>query len=131
MSYNKTNWQTGDIVTAEKLNKIEDGIENVSGGGGLLVETEYVTDVGEYNDNGFKTIMDADDIYDAYKAGSSVVFHFEGLPESGSYVSEGYISITGYYPDSAGYALYLSASPNWLGNITIEDEKIFFAIYSD
>ena len=90
MSYNKTNWQTGDIVTAEKLNKIEDGIENVSGGGGgLLVETEYVTDVGEYNDNGFKTIMDADDIYDAYKAGSSVVFHFEGLPESGGYVSEG------------------------------------------
>ena len=29
MSYNKTTWQTGDIVTAEKLNNIENGIENV------------------------------------------------------------------------------------------------------
>ena len=28
MSYEKTTWQTGDIVTAEKLNNIENGIEN-------------------------------------------------------------------------------------------------------
>ena len=26
--YNKTNWATGDIVTADKLNNIEDGIAN-------------------------------------------------------------------------------------------------------
>lgn len=28
MSYNPTNWQTGDTVTAEKLNKLEGGVEN-------------------------------------------------------------------------------------------------------
>lgn len=28
MSYNKTTWATGDIVTAEKLNNIENGITN-------------------------------------------------------------------------------------------------------
>lgn len=28
MSYNKTTWQTGDVITAEKLNNIEEGIEN-------------------------------------------------------------------------------------------------------
>lgn len=28
--YVKTNWQTGDIITAEKLNHIEDGIANNS-----------------------------------------------------------------------------------------------------
>ena len=28
MSYNPTNWQTGDTVTAEKLNKLESGVEN-------------------------------------------------------------------------------------------------------
>lgn len=27
MSYEKTSWQTGDTVTAEKLNKLEDGVE--------------------------------------------------------------------------------------------------------
>lgn len=30
MSYEKTTWATGDVVTAEKLNKLEDGIENIS-----------------------------------------------------------------------------------------------------
>ena len=35
MSYNPTNWSTGDIVSAEKLNKIEHGIvEAASSGGG-------------------------------------------------------------------------------------------------
>lgn len=30
MSYTPTNWQTGDTVTAEKLNKMEQGIENAN-----------------------------------------------------------------------------------------------------
>ena len=34
MTYEKTNWITGDIITAEKLNKIENGIEDASGGSG-------------------------------------------------------------------------------------------------
>ena len=29
MSYTKTTWQTGDTVTAEKLNNIENGIEDI------------------------------------------------------------------------------------------------------
>lgn len=28
MTYNKTTWQTGDVITADKLNNIEDGIYN-------------------------------------------------------------------------------------------------------
>lgn len=34
MSYVKTTWKDGDVITAEKLNKIENGIEAASGGGG-------------------------------------------------------------------------------------------------
>ena len=30
--YIKTEWNTGDIITADKLNNIEDGIANISGG---------------------------------------------------------------------------------------------------
>ena len=32
MSYTKTNWQTGDVITAEKLNKLENGVEAASNG---------------------------------------------------------------------------------------------------
>lgn len=38
MSYDKQNWQTGDVITANKLNHIEDGIAN---GGGVLVINAY------------------------------------------------------------------------------------------
>lgn len=30
MAYESTNWQTGDIVTADKLNNMEVGIEEIS-----------------------------------------------------------------------------------------------------
>ena len=36
MSYDKTTWQSGDVITAVKLNNIEDGIANASGGSSLL-----------------------------------------------------------------------------------------------
>lgn len=31
MAYEKTNWQTGDIVSSERLNKIEQGIYDAPG----------------------------------------------------------------------------------------------------
>lgn len=34
MSYTPTEWKTGDIVTAEKLNKLEEGVASGGGGGG-------------------------------------------------------------------------------------------------
>ena len=34
MAYEKTVWNTGDIVTAEKLNNLENGVASASGGGG-------------------------------------------------------------------------------------------------
>lgn len=41
MAYTPTEWQSGDIVTSEKLNKIENGIAGAGGGagGGVLVAT--------------------------------------------------------------------------------------------
>ena len=37
MSYEPTVWQTGDTVTAEKLNKLEQGVANA---GGILIVTQ-------------------------------------------------------------------------------------------
>lgn len=39
MSYEPTNWKSGDTVTSAKLNKMEQGIANAGGGGGVLIVT--------------------------------------------------------------------------------------------
>ena len=39
MSYEPTNWKNGDIVTADKLNKLEQGVASAGGGGGVLIVT--------------------------------------------------------------------------------------------
>ena len=46
MSYEKQTWNTGDIITAEKLNHIENGISESSSGGSDLPEIES-TDKGK------------------------------------------------------------------------------------
>ena len=42
MSYTKTNWRDGDVITAAKMNKIENGIESANSGsgsgGGRIIE---------------------------------------------------------------------------------------------
>ena len=37
MSYIKTTWETGDVITAEKLNKMEDGIESAGGDDSVFI----------------------------------------------------------------------------------------------
>ena len=53
MAYQKQNWQTGETITAQKLNHIEDGISNNTGGGSsdnvLTVEAYF-----DSSDNRFK-----------------------------------------------------------------------------
>lgn len=48
MSYTKTNWQTGDVITAEKLNKIENGVEAASNSGSG--SGDFVKITAEYED---------------------------------------------------------------------------------
>lgn len=43
MSYDKNTWQSGDVITAVKLNNIEDGIANASGGSGGDITEASVT----------------------------------------------------------------------------------------
>jgi len=42
MSYVKNTWQTGDVVTAEKLNHLEDGVASASSGGGGAGVAGYI-----------------------------------------------------------------------------------------
>lgn len=41
MSYTPTNWQSGDVVNAEKLNKLEQGVANAGGGGFFVLNAVY------------------------------------------------------------------------------------------
>lgn len=51
MSYTPTEWKTGDVITAEKLNNIESGIVNAGGGSGdafiVNAEVELSVTTGE------------------------------------------------------------------------------------
>ena len=48
-NYTPTEWKNGDIITAEKMNKIQQAIENLStGGGGTILDALSVTENGTY-----------------------------------------------------------------------------------
>lgn len=77
--------------TNELIHKITDQVEPSGGGGGALIEEFTWTDSGY--ETGYYSTDDAEDIFDAYKAGKTVIFHF---PEnSNSQLDEAYITLLG------------------------------------
>ena len=83
MGYNKTTWQTGDTVTAEKLNNMENGIENATNKVVVLLVDEY--NFGEANQENYMPAF--------FDAGNNLVSH-QAMME---YLNSGYqiICITG------------------------------------
>lgn len=69
MAYTPTEWQSGDIVTSEKLNKIENGIASTGGGGVMYVTISYDEVDGEPVYSADKTI---DEIIAAVQSGHDV-----------------------------------------------------------
>ena len=72
MAYEKNNWQSGDVVTSEKLNHLEDGVSNA---GGTLV-------IGGFSNNQYGNVTGTSDktwqeIHDALAAGKEciAIFH--------------------------------------------------------
>lgn len=62
MSYTPTEWNTGDIVTAEKLNKLENGVAGGSGDGNFIVNILFdETTHGATLDKTWQEIKDATD----------------------------------------------------------------------
>lgn len=58
MSYTPTEWNTGDIVTAEKLNNLESGVLSASGGGSFVIGVTSENDTDTL-DKTWKEIHDA------------------------------------------------------------------------
>ena len=66
MSYVATNWATGDVITAEKLNNIENGIVNNS------IYMVNVTNI-DYSNNTFTCDKTWNEIKTAYESGRHVI----------------------------------------------------------
>lgn len=73
MAYEKTTWSTGDVVTAEKLNKLEDGVQNVG-------DSTFVVNV-EFGVNGFICDKTWAEILNAGTNGESIVLVLKGANE--------------------------------------------------
>lgn len=71
MAYTPTEWQTGDIVTAEKLNKMEGGIENAGGGGNLVATVTF-----NESENYFTLDKSWQDIKAVFDAGGVVMARY-------------------------------------------------------
>lgn len=70
MSYNKTTWATGDIVTAEKLNNIENGIVNNN-----IYMVSVISNVDESTEDETLTLNKTwQEIFDAAQSGRLVKF---------------------------------------------------------
>ena len=71
MAYTPTNWQDGDVITAEKMNKLEQGV--AEGGGGVLLVNVTET----------SSTFTADKTYDevdaAVEAGKMVYLVYNGF----------------------------------------------------
>lgn len=80
MAYEPTNWQTGDVVTAEKLNNIESGI---SANESIIVTfPPTYTDGGQYNVY-LTSDLTSTEVINGYKMGKPVIFH---IPEIEGYI---------------------------------------------
>ena len=73
MAYTPTQWETGDTITAEKLNKIESGIEGATNDGGVLL-----INVVHDEDTGITTLDKTwKEIHDAFIQGLSCITYLE------------------------------------------------------
>lgn len=87
MAYEKQTWTNGDLITAEKLNHIEDGI--AQGGGGVLTVIETVTEDAHGNevrtlDKTYNEIASADAvrIKSVGSKGLTVFYTINGMAEN-------------------------------------------------
>ena len=93
MNYNKTTWQTDDVITAEKLNKLENGIVN---NGALIVNCTEQQDESLILDKTWQ------EIWDAYYSGRNVIIYDEdGL---------GLYNLIYIHASQDDYSLYITGS---------------------
>lgn len=87
MAYEKTIWATGDVVTAEKLNHMEEGIE--AGGGGNYFDVELSVALTESGGSAFTCNRTYAELEAAIENGSVFRVWFNNVQSEGSRPSIG------------------------------------------
>lgn len=76
MSYEKTNWKTGDVITSEKLNKMEEGIAEAGGSGSVSIVSLPIEETHIINSSSNAEVKSLNktygQIYNALKNGANV-----------------------------------------------------------
>ena len=93
MSYTPTEWKSGDVVTSAKLNKLEQGVADATGGGGTL---EVVAGTTTPND-----------VMQAFEAGKRIytIYVPEDAPDVSVYIDLTQITITKTGGEPTGWGL--------------------------
>lgn len=80
MAYVKTNWKTGDTITADKLNNIENGIASSGGDGGALITEPTCTE----NPDGYTIDFNItfNEIKNAYLSSKNIIASYPSETEN-------------------------------------------------
>jgi len=100
MSYEPTVWAANDVITAAKMNKIEQGIENSSGGGSLIVNVieESATNGGTRgasNNSTYRFNKTAGEVINAINNGAVVWLFGEAADEEAGITAQNKSLLTG------------------------------------
>ena len=114
MSYEKNIWKTGDIVTSEKLNHMEEGIESGGGSGGGVLVVPMTVDESTQGLTFQKTWKE---IFDAIAGGSFVIGAMHDTEGAVQY------TITELYPDAGRYVLNFVIGGDTLSSAYAEAEN--------
>lgn len=128
MSYTPTNWATGDVITAEKLNNMENGIANAGSGtsAGNAVVFEF-TATYDLQSHSYSVATDVtfEEVKSAFLAGKLCIAHIVEsqddikdivLNSKGVYNVEGTITTMGLgNNNSLSISYYVFSGDEWSG----------------
>lgn len=97
MDYTKTNWQSGDVITAEKLNNMENGIEDASAAGANVIIVPMTVE-----NNRLVMRLTSKEVYDYTAAGKYVVVYVEE-EEAGELIFRFFPLVSAFHFPSGAY----------------------------
>lgn len=115
MAYDKQTWVSGEVITATKLNHMEDGIAGAGSGGGSFIITITTTWTQEGDDwistNEFdKTPAEA---LAAYEAGQTIKVHVVEIEEGQEPNDRGYFAVSSKVPYTSSRTMFLVEMPSY------------------
>lgn len=131
MSYEPTNWKSGDVVTSAKLNKLENGVAN-AGGGISVVEFEFDTTNEKY-----VSVRTTESILAELQAGIPQVWLFKGIEDTGwPIMHNSWTLVYGLTISNSQTRSYIISVATELGAINAQDpdfggEHVVVSLYTD